>query len=114
MAASFSGDVVVHGVRIEALADLPPVQVITARALAPLATLLGYADQVRCQSGQTFAPRCLFLKGRDADREIAESRRQWAFDARCIPSRTSDDGVVVIIEDFQNMGKKWSGKRDET
>lgn len=107
--ASFSGNVAVHAVRLEAMVDVGPVHVVTARALAPLATLLGYVDQVRDRSGQIFAPRCLFLKGQNAEAEIAEARRHWAFEARCVSSLTSEDGAVVVIEDFneaeRNIGQ---------
>lgn len=105
VAVSFSGRVVIHGTRLDALADLPPIHVITARALAPLATLLGYAECVRLQSGQTFAPLCLFLKGQGVEAEIAEAKNQWAFDAQCVASRTSDTGAVVVVEDFRRAGQ---------
>jgi len=61
----------VHCARIEELC-LPPAPLVTARALAPLATLLGYAHRLLCPSGIA-----LFLKGARAGQEIAAAERHW-------------------------------------
>ena len=65
--------VVVHPCRIEAVA-LPPVALVTARALAPLSTLLGMAAPMLLPDGE-----CLFLKGASAPDEIKEAREHWQF-----------------------------------
>ncbi|MDE2793088.1 MAG: 16S rRNA (guanine(527)-N(7))-methyltransferase RsmG [Paracoccaceae bacterium] len=49
--------------------------VISARAVAPLAKLLGIASG-RLETGGV----CLFPKGKGYDREIADARKEWAFD----------------------------------
>ena len=57
--------------RIEAC-TVPPALCVTARALAPLPRLLAYTCP-KLESGGT----ALFLKGDDADAEIAEARMHW-------------------------------------
>ncbi len=71
---------------------LGPVQAITARALAPLDRLLALAAPY-------FGPEtaAFFLKGRDADTEIAGAEHGWRFDRRCWPSLTDGAGRIVEI-----------------
>jgi len=71
--------VTVHNVRLETLAtagDLPQVQCVVARALAPLPLLLDYA--------QPFLSRGaigLFHKGQDVDVELTEATKYWRIQA---------------------------------
>lgn len=53
-------------------ASVAPAPLVTARALAPLSALLGYATRLLTPDGE-----CLFLKSRGADTEIAEAARMW-------------------------------------
>jgi len=71
---------------------LGAVDVITARALAPLPRLLELAAPAF--SAHTVA---LFLKGRDAGAEVDAARERWAFDAALQPSLTDAGGRVVMI-----------------
>lgn len=66
--------------------------VISARALAPLPRLLTLAAPF-------FHARSigLFLKGREAEREIAEAAASWRFDAELKPSLTDAEGRIVVI-----------------
>ena len=68
------------------------VDVVTARALAPLSRLLALAAPL-------FGPETvgLFLKGRDAAREIDEARAGWRFDVELVASATEARGSVVVI-----------------
>lgn len=72
------------------------VDVVTARALAPLPRLLGLCRPL-------FGPKtiALFLKGRDAEAELAEAHAEWspewAFSAELVPSRTDSEGRIVIV-----------------
>lgn len=77
--------------RIEAL---PPrhADVLSARALAPLGTLLGYAENLRNPAGI-----CLFPKGETVHNEVAEARRTWRFDPVIHPSRTDPRAAIVEI-----------------
>ncbi|CAI3941579.1 16S rRNA G527 N7-methylase RsmG (former glucose-inhibited division protein B) (RsmG) (PDB:1XDZ) (PUBMED:15375115 [Commensalibacter communis] len=83
--------------RIEQV-DIPPVDVITARALASLEILLSFSESRVKENGC-----CLFLKGRQVDDEIAEAQQNWEFDYLKIPSKTSSDGVIVKINQFRHI-----------
>jgi 16S rRNA (guanine527-N7)-methyltransferase len=94
----------IHGERIELLVEkrrIESVEVVTARALAPLGKLLGYAHPFL--SART---RCLFLKGRDVDREIEEARDAWQFDVRLVPSQTDEHGRIVILSSVKPIHKE--------
>lgn len=65
--------------------------VVTARAAAPLATLLAWSAPVLSSGG-----RGLFPKGRDFRREVAEAASAWDFDLVEYPSRI-DEGAILEI-----------------
>lgn len=83
---------VVHAMRV---ADIPPqnADVISARALAALPTLIGFAQPHLAASGIG-----LFPKGRQAASEIEAARREWRFDLTAIPSRTDPDGTIICLK----------------
>jgi len=68
------------------------VDIVTARACAPLSRLLGYARPY-LQSGATG----LFLKGQDVASEIEEASRYWDFDADLLLSRSDPRGRIVRV-----------------
>jgi len=73
----------------------PPRQrfdLVTARALAPLPKLLGYAYQWLKPSG-----KALLMKGRDTAAELAEARLAWTFDMSERESLSSPEGRVLTI-----------------
>jgi len=84
--------VVIHNQRAES-AHLPGIEVVTARACAPMIKLLGFAEPFLRQGATG-----LFLKGRDAPAEIEDARRRWRFSATLTPSLSALDGNVVKIE----------------
>jgi 16S rRNA (guanine527-N7)-methyltransferase len=75
---------------------LGPVDVITARALAPLPRLLELAAPAF--TAQTTG---LFLKGREAESEVDAAKERWAFDAELRPSLTDAGGRIVVIRALQ-------------
>jgi 16S rRNA (guanine527-N7)-methyltransferase len=77
--------------RIESL-TLPPPDVITARALASLDRLCGYAFGL---AGPT--TRCLFLKGQDVENELTEATKSWTMDVVRRPSRTEAGATILDI-----------------
>jgi len=87
----------VHHCRIEALAPWP-VDVITARAMAPLATLLSHAAPFLAP-GRRPTPFCLFLKGATVEQELTEARKSWKMTVQRFPSVTDPEGVVLRIQD---------------
>lgn len=87
-------DVGVHTERIESLAP-QGADVISARALAPLRTLLGYAHRHLCASGVA-----LFPKGARHAEEIAEARKSWEFSLDLLPSQSDPEAAILIIKDL--------------
>ena len=73
-----------------------PVDVVTARALAPLPKLLGL-----CQPFAGPSTVCLLLKGREASTEVAEARAHWQFDCDLVPSLTEPDARIAVISKLQ-------------
>ena len=85
--------------RIESNASyeqLKSVDVVTARALAPLGRLLFLVAPFLRRSATG-----VFLKGRDCDAEIEEARKAWRFEATLHPSVTSADASIVIVRNIE-------------
>jgi len=85
---------IVHAQRIEDFASAAPEQfdVVTARALAPLDRLIGYAIPL-LKKGTVG----LFPKGQDVEAELTQASKSWTIDADLIPSRTDRDGRIVRV-----------------
>ncbi|WP_414695710.1 16S rRNA (guanine(527)-N(7))-methyltransferase RsmG [Phenylobacterium sp.] len=81
----------VHNERAENL-DLT-VEIVTARACAPLYRLLRYARPY-LQSGATG----LFLKGQDVVSEMKEAARYWDYEADVVPSKSDPRGRIVRVK----------------
>lgn len=90
--------VTVHNVRIEDYVDRlkTKVDVVTARALAPLHRLCGYAAPLMEKGA-----KALFLKGQDVDAELTEASKYWKMNATLEPSRTDPHGRIVVIRRLQ-------------
>ena len=75
---------------------LGSVDVITARALAPLPRLLELAGPAfsACTTG-------LFLKGKEAEAELSAARERWTFDATLHPSLTDASGRIITVRALQ-------------
>jgi 16S rRNA (guanine527-N7)-methyltransferase len=70
-----------------------PVDCVTARALAPLHKLLGFAEPL-VRSGA----KALFLKGQDVEAELTEATKYWNIDPQLHPSRTGGQGWIVELD----------------
>lgn len=75
------------------------VDVVTARALAPLDRLIGLAEPM-------FADRTvgLFLKGRDVGQEVEAARTKWRFDCRLQESLTDEEARIAVVTDPRAIG----------
>lgn len=85
----------VHARRIEdAITGLASqrVDVVTARALAPLTELVAHAAPLLITGS-----KALFLKGQDVDAELTAASKYWNIDLDLVPSRTDPKGRVVVI-----------------
>ena len=85
---------VIHNARIESLGALG-ADVVTARACARLDRLLALARPLLGRRG-----RCLFLKGRNVDEELTESRKNWTMTVKRIASVSHPSGAILIVEDI--------------
>ena len=74
------------------------VDIVTARAVAPMDKLLSYA-QPYLQRGA----RGLFLKGEKAELEVAEARRVWQFDSDLSVSRSDPRGRIVSVRSLRRV-----------
>jgi len=78
--------------RIEAV-DPQQADILSARALADLDMLLGFADRHMKPDGIA-----LFPKGVTWEKECAAARQRWKFEAQPITSVTDPDAVILRIE----------------
>jgi 16S rRNA (guanine527-N7)-methyltransferase len=87
----------VHTGRIEMLADAMPalaVDVVTARALAPLARLLELAQPFLAAGATGY-----FLKGQDMDAELTEAAKSWRLRVERHPSQTDSRGSILVVKE---------------
>jgi len=84
----------------ERIENAPPqrADVVSARALAPLDTLLGWAERHVTTEGT-----CIFPKGRSWRTELSEAAENWRLDHEIIPSITNRDSVVLKIKGFSRV-----------
>ena len=85
---------IVHAERIEDFVRSSPraFDVVTARALAPLERLLGYAIPL-LKRGTVG----LFPKGQDVEVELTAASKSWKIDAELLPSKTDPGGRIVLV-----------------
>jgi 16S rRNA (guanine527-N7)-methyltransferase len=85
----------IHVERIESVAErlAGTVEIVTARALAPLPRLLELAEPML-----TAGARGLFLKGQDVDNELTEAAKSWSIKVKVLPSRTDPRGKILVVE----------------
>jgi len=89
---------VVHNVRAEEIKPVPKVEIVTARACAPMERLLGYAEPF-LKAGA----KGLFLKGRGIDDELELARKRWRFQVALRPSLSDPSGRVVEVEGLNRV-----------
>ncbi|MEO3471095.1 16S rRNA (guanine(527)-N(7))-methyltransferase RsmG [Roseomonas sp. CAU 1739] len=87
--------VTVHAQRIEQ-ARLPPVAAVTARALAPLDVLLGFAARFLAPGGTAILP-----KGRMAEQELTSATAHWHFKAERFESRTDPEATILRLSEIR-------------
>jgi len=85
----------VHNARAETLCLT--VDIVTARACAPLPRLLEFAWPY-LHKGATG----LFLKGQDIEAEVAEAAKSWDFQAERLPSRSGGSGWILTLRKLRH------------
>jgi 16S rRNA (guanine527-N7)-methyltransferase len=68
-----------------------PVDCVTARAVAPLHQLVGFAEPLVGKGA-----KALFLKGQDVEAELTEATKYWRLTPRLHPSLTGHGWIVEL------------------
>lgn len=95
----------IHNCRIEGFAAGQGVfDVVSARALAPLDRLLGWAAPL-------FGPQTvgLFLKGQGVQDELTLARKSWIFEADLHPSQSDPAGSVLMLRGLHGTDRQDAG-----
>ena len=90
----------VHAERIEDFVKHAPerIDIVTARALAPLPKLLATAYPLL-----KTPTRGLFPKGQDVAIELTEAAKCWNIEASLVPSVTDPAARIVVVESIKRM-----------
>jgi 16S rRNA (guanine527-N7)-methyltransferase len=72
------------------------VDCVTARALAPLHELIGFAEPLVRQGA-----KALFLKGQDVEAELTEATKYWNITPHLHSSRTGGHGWIVELDHIE-------------
>ena len=70
-----------------------PVDCVTARAVAPLHQLIGFAEPLVRRGA-----KALFLKGQDVEAELTEATKYWKITPHLHSSRTGGHGWIVELD----------------
>ena len=88
----------IHNARIEQLTPWT-VDVVSARALAPLPRLMEYANPYMAPNSI-----CLFLKGRRFKDELTEAQKTWDIRVHTLKSSIDPEGVILQVERLDQNG----------
>jgi 16S rRNA (guanine527-N7)-methyltransferase len=75
------------------------VDCVTARAVAPLHQLLGFAEPLVRQGA-----KALFPKGQDVEAELTEATKYWIIRPHLHSSRTGGHGWIVELDEIERRG----------
>lgn len=89
--------VTIHAMRVEKLSRFA-IDAITSRACAGLPQLLDYAGAFL-----TAGTICLFLKGKQAERELTEAHKGWKMQVERFPSRSDATGTVLRLSHVESL-----------
>jgi len=89
---------IVHATGIEDIVDSiqGPIDCVTARALAPLHELIGFAEPLVGKGA-----KALFLKGQDVDAELTEATKYWNIKPILHSSLTGGQGWIVDLDHIE-------------
>jgi 16S rRNA (guanine527-N7)-methyltransferase len=72
------------------------VDCVTARAVAPLHQLIGFAEPLVKRGA-----KALFLKGQDVEAELTEATKYWKIEPKLHSSRTGGHGWIVELDHIE-------------
>lgn len=86
------------------------IDCITARAVAPLHQLVGFAEPLVRRGA-----KALFLKGQDVEAELTEATKYWNIEPKLHSSRTGGNGWIVELDHIerQNSSATAQGSRHD-
>jgi 16S rRNA (guanine527-N7)-methyltransferase len=98
---------IIHAQRVEDFVDKAPesLDVVTARALAPLPELLTMAYPL-LKTGALG----LFPKGQDVAVELTEAAKYWKIQSSLLQSRTDSKGQIVIVRGIEPASRARGSK----
>jgi 16S rRNA (guanine527-N7)-methyltransferase len=73
-----------------------PIDCVTARAVAPLHQLVGFAEPLVKRGA-----KALFLKGQDVEAELTEATKYWKIEPKLHSSRTGGQGWIVELDQIE-------------
>ena len=92
----------IHCTRIEALSlSAERVDVVCARAVAPLGSLLELCFPLMQQTKALG----LFPKGQNAETELEQAAQAWCMRANLVKSRTNPKASIVVVRDLRSKRK---------
>ncbi len=89
---------IAHAGRVESIHPTPAMDVVTARAVAPLDKLLGYVLPF-VENGAV----ALLSKGARHNEELTRARKSWTFDVEILPSRTAPEAAILKIRSLARV-----------
>ena len=101
---------VVHGKRIEDIVDslAGPIDCVTARALAPLHELVGFAEPLVRRGAKAF-----FLKGQDVGAELTEATKYCNIEPILHSSLTGGQGWIVELASIARRNSSAANRNDK-
>ena len=81
-----------------------PIDCVTARALAPLHQLIGFAEPLVGKGA-----KALFLKGQDVEAELTEATKYWNIKPQLHSSRTGGHGWIVELDHIERRNPSAMG-----
>ena len=96
VATTLALPVTLHHARAESTSVC--VEVVTARACAPLPRLLELAHPYFARGA-----RGLFLKGQDVETEVHDASRRWRFSSRTVESLSDPRGRLLAVEGLSHV-----------
>jgi 16S rRNA (guanine527-N7)-methyltransferase len=93
----------IHMLRIEDFTERwgGTADLVTARALAPLAKLMDFAAPLLEKGAQALLP-----KGQDVEAELTEAAKCWHIEAELLPSVTDPRGRIVYVKSIKSRRNK--------
>ena len=90
-------NVIVHNKRVENC-EISNIDLITARALAPLDKLFSMAKAIK---GESKDISYLFMKGEKLEQELEESAKKWSFEHKIFTSLSDSSGKIIKITNLE-------------